>query len=181
MSEYKLAKYNENARYEIIGRIIDGVQVESYILRDRHNGCHIVMNKSEVNTNALAKNIYNCTGQLYNGKIIIKGINCKLNQLDKFDTSGNRLIKTKTRTMKNEKPTMRIIGKVLEGRNIVSYVLNYKDGDEVRTIVVDKETVVKLASNGKIINATTQRLGDKIILRGNQECDQLSKLPIYRM
>lgn len=174
-------KYNTNAQYEIIGRIVDGVQVISYILNDRTSGKHVIMNKSDVDKHAINKNIYNCIGQWYNDKILIKGINCKLNQLDKFDRNGNRIEKAGTKSRDKIVPTILIIGRVIDGRNLVSYVLKYKDGNNLRTATVDKEKVVKLASEGKIINVTTQKLGDKTILRSTQEHSQLSKLPLYRV
>ncbi|MBO5388302.1 MAG: hypothetical protein J6A59_09210 [Lachnospiraceae bacterium] len=173
-------KYNTNAQYEIIGRVVDGVQVISYILRDRNSGKHLIMNKSDVDQHAINKNIYNCIGQWYNNKILIKGINCKLNQLDKFDKNGNRIEKVEAKSKCKVVPTILIVGRVIDGRNIVSYVLKYKDGNSLKTATVDKETVVKLASEGKIINVTTQKLGDKIILRSTQEHSQLSKLPLYK-
>lgn len=171
-------KYNINARYEITGRIVDGVKVIGYILLNRLNNQKEIRYTNDVKSLAINKNIYNCSAQVYDGKIILKGINCKLSQLDKYDINGNKIDKQIKNNKKQNKPNIMIVGRIMDNRNIIAYVVKYIKDSQVREISLEKDKVIELASKGKIINATTQMLDGKIILRGLG--DNLSKLPLHK-
>lgn len=168
--------YNFGARYEILGRVTEGTTVCGYVIKDRSNGNVEFMDKGKVESLALKKNVYNCTAQVYRDIINLKGINCKLNQLPKFDVNGNRINKV-VPTSKKVVADLKIIGKITNGRYISDYVVISKDNPS-KKMKLPREIVLKLAEEGRIMNAKSQVCGNTIVLRGDMG-QNLSELKVY--
>lgn len=168
--------YNFCAQYEIIGRVLNGTSVISYILKDRRSLKNESVNKDIVEQLALSKQIYNCRAQTYKNIVNLKGIGCKLSKLPRYDKDCN-LIEETDKIIKKQNPDLQIIGKMLEGRIITNYVIISVD-DKSNKMVVPKDTVIQLAKDGRIINAKVQMNNGDLMLRGISG-DNLAKLATY--
>lgn len=156
--------------YRIEGRYMRGTTVTDYYLIDQNGNKHR-MSKDEVGRLALNKQIVNCVAQQYGGQIVMKGLNCKLNQLPILrDNDPNIVIVNNPSRFTTLLITMRII----QNRRVVGYVLRDYAGNEQ---CVQKEQVISLAATGKVSNARVQRSQGKSILRG-VNCN-LAELPAY--
>lgn len=167
--------YNIGARYEIIGRVTSGTAVVAYTLRDKISGLICQMEKGIVEQLALNKQIYNCNAQLYGNIVNLKGINCKLSQLPKFDNKGNAIDENKNK--RKNTADLKLVGKVPCGRLISDYiVISVYEPD--KTMKIPRETVIKLAQEGRIINAKSQMNGEEAMLRGTAGVN-LAQLKTY--
>lgn len=159
MSNY----YNIGAKYEIVGRITNSTSVVAYMLSDKQTGQLIPMEKGMVEQLALSKNIYNCTAQLYNNLVNLKGINCQLSKLPKYDINGTLLDDEKTKS--KIVADIKIVGKIQNGKSITHYVVIILN-NPTKTYTIDKERIKELALNGRIINAKCQMNNGETLLRG---------------
>lgn len=158
--------YNVGAVYEIIGRVVNGTYVSAYILRDRRNQQIQPINKSIVEQLALNKQIYNCQAQVYDKIVNLKGINCKLSKLPKYDNNGNIIEEKKNDSQAKKKADLQIIGKVLDGRRVKSYVI-CSIADKSKKITLSRTDTLKLVDSGRVLNAKVQRNAGSIVLRGD--------------
>lgn len=173
MSNY----YNIGARYEVIGRITEKTSVIAYMIKDKHSSDKpYPMEKYMVEQLALNKQIYNCSAQLYNNIVNLKGINCKLSQLPRYDRLGNRIVDD-SKNKKKVIADLELVGKIQKGRAISDYVLVSLANPEKR-FKLPREMVIKLAKEGRIVNAKSQKNGNDIMLRA-AEGFNLSQLKTY--
>lgn len=170
--------YNIGAQYEIIGRIQSGTTVKYYIIKDRTDDTEHKMEKAVVEQLALNKQIYNCQAQIYGDLVNLKGINCKLSQLPKYDDDCNVLDESDKPKKKKVVKDIRIVGKVHCGKNITDYVV-VCISDPEKLFKVPKDTVLQLAKDGRIVNAKVQYNNGVLILRGTEK-DSLSNLTQYK-
>lgn len=156
--------YNVGAGYEIIGRVLQGTTVIAYILQNKANGTIGTMEKGIVEQLALNKQIYNCTAQIYNGIVNLKGINCKLSKLPKYDMNCNRVEDTSNQK-KKLRADLKLVGKVQSGRVISDYIVSsiYEPN---KLMKLPRDTVIKLAQEGRLVNAKSQMNGNEAMLRG---------------
>lgn len=169
--------YNIGARYEIIGRVTERTSVIAYIIKDNHSGGNIYpMEKSMVEQLALNKQIYNCTGQIYGNIINLKGINCKLNQLPRYDRLGNKVI-DENKGKRKVTADLELVGKVQKGRVITDYILISLTNPD-KPFKLPRDMVLKLAQEGRVVNAKSQKNGEEIMLRG-VEGFNLAQLKTY--
>lgn len=156
--------YNVGARYEIIGRIPKGTHIAGYVLKDKTLNTMHTMDKGIVEQLALNKQIYNCTGQIYNNIVNIKGINCKLSKMPRFDWYGNRVCDVKIDT-RQEEADLKLVGKVTTGRTVSDYIVA-PISEPSKQMKIPKDMVVQLVQDGRIINAKCQFNGGEVMLRG---------------
>lgn len=161
--------------YRIVGRYMSGVKVLGYYLIDTELGTGKSVTKSDTEKLALSKQIINCTAQRYQGKILLKGVNIKLNTLPVVDVSKTQKLSAETPIKKPEKPGYAILARILEQKHVVGYVL-IDEKHEKRHISRDK--TIELASKGLVHNARVQMYHATPVLRG-VGCD-LSSLPGIR-
>lgn len=171
------AGYNLDAKYEIIGRIQSGTSVIAYMVRDMVEDSASIIEKSIVEQLALNKQIYNCNAQLYGNIVNMKGVNCKLNQLPKYNQKGN-LISEDKKPKNKVQADLKLIGKVQTGRIITDYIV-VAITDMSKKMKVPKETVIELAQEGRIVNARVQMNNGEMMLRGSYGVN-LSQLALYR-
>lgn len=173
MSNY----YNIGAKYEIVGRITNSTSVVAYMLSDKQTGQLIPMEKGIVEQLALNKNIYNCTAQIYNNLVNLKGINCQLSKLPKYRLDGAILDDEKS---KNKiEADLKLVGKIQEGKSITHYVVAIIN-NPTKVYKVDKERIKELALNGRIINAKCQMNNGEALLRGAKGYT-ISQLKTYKV
>lgn len=173
MSRY----FNIGAKYEIVGRITKGTSVEAYMLRDRQKNVLHKIEKGIVEQLALQKQIYNCNAQVYNNIVNLKGINCKISQLPKYDENGNKIV---NRIIPRKRMTadLQLVGKVLCGRGISDYIV-VSLNDPSKKMKLPRDLVLQLAQEGRLVNAKSQMNGTDIILRGTAG-ENLSNLNTYQ-
>lgn len=155
--------YNIGARYAIAGRILKGTTVIAYVMHDKILGQYSPLEKSLVEQLALNKQIYNCSAQIYGDIVNLKGINCKLSQLPKYNPDGT-LVDDSDKIKKKVVPDLKLVGKVHTGRTVTSYImiaLNEPD----KLMKIPKDAVIKLAQEGRIINAKSQMNGKDALIR----------------
>lgn len=169
--------YNFGAIYELVGRVTQGTSVVAYMVRNRTDGSLVKIEKNIIEQLALNKQIYNCTAQVYGSIVNLKGINCKLNQLPKYDVNGTA-ISTSVKNNKAQDADLKLVGKVVNGRTISDYiVININEPDNKMRL--PRDMVIKLTQNGRIINAKSQMNGKDYILRGTNG-ENLCKLKTYQ-
>jgi len=169
---------NIGAQYEIIGRIQEGVKVTHYVIKDRTTDTNKKMEKAVVEQLALNKQIYNCQAQIYGDIVNLKGINCKISKLQKYDNDLNPIIETEKQRKKKVPKDLRLIGKVQNGKFISDYIVA-SVADPNMTCKLPKDTVLQLAQEGRIVNAKVQYNNGTLILRGTER-ESLSSLTQYR-
>lgn len=174
---YKDNSYNIGAKYEIIGRIQHGTQVIAYKIKNRTDESECLFDKAIVEELALNKQIYNCKAQVYNNLVNLKGINCKLNKLPRYNEDGAPIIEDDYNTKKKVEADLTLIGKVQSGRTVSDYVLA-PISDFSKKMKVPKDLVIQLAQDGRIINAKVQMNNGKPILRGTNGVS-LAQLALY--
>ena len=164
-------------KYMAIGRYVEGVNVLGYVLRDMNNGTTGLVRRSEVEKLALDKMIGNIAAQVYNGKVIMKGQDCKLSELPNYDSEGT-ILDTRLKGCGNSEEIM-LSARILDGKSTIGYTVSLVcNGVTVDNKQVTREKAIKLARNGYIANARVQMSNGKPILRG-MNCD-LAQLPILR-
>ena len=167
--------YNIGARYELVGRVTKGTSVVAYIVKDKATNKISQMEKGVVEQLALNKQIYNCNAQIYNNLVNLKGINCRLNQLPKYDNYGQKLGTDDNK--KQASADLKLIGKIQCGREVQEYVVIYVDDPENK-MKIPRDMVLRLAQEGRIINAKSQMNGNSIMLRGTSG-NNLAHLEVY--
>jgi hypothetical protein len=171
-----MSYYNICAKYEIIGRIVNGTKVTAYMLEDRIDNSIFSMEKAIVEQLALNKQIYNCRAQVYDNLVNLKGINCKLSKLHKYNANGTLADDEQKRKAKVVADLI-LIGKIAECRITTDYVVSTINSPDV-TMKIPKETVLQLALEGRFKNAKVQMNGNELLLRGKGGTN-LNKLTTY--
>lgn len=172
------AMINNEARLIAIGRYVHGVNVLGYMIKDIENNTSQLLPRSEVEDLAIHKKICNVTAQIYDGKVLIKGINCKLSSLPVYDDKG-KLIDTKYKKEGLQEGLI-VISRILKGKFTVGYTLALlTNGIKCGEKRLSKSDVIKLAEKGKIINLRVQKYNGKHVLRG-VNCE-LAKLPSVQL
>ena len=170
--------YNVGARYAVIGRVTNGTSVLAYVVKDAQMPGKIYpMKKDVVEELALKKQIYNCSAQLYAGIVNMKGINCKLSRLPRYDMQCNRIPeKTKEEKPTKSKADLILVAKIQNGRSIIAYIIKKAEDDTSNGKRISKQDVLKLARDGRLVNAKCQMNNDKLMLRAAPGYS-LSELP----
>lgn len=178
-SEMSYVNYNILGKYEIIGRVPNGTSIVAYTLMNRLSGKLEIFPKELVEQLALDKQIYNANAQLYNNIVNLRGINCKLSKLPKYNANGTLYEESLTKK-KDISPIFRIVGRV-QGANTTTkaYILEYRtrSGETTRS-KLDRDKVLELARDGYIVNAKAQLNSGRLMLRGIDE--DLAALKTFR-
>lgn len=163
-----------SARLIAIGRYTEGVNVLGYIIKDLSTGESKLLPRADVEKLALDKKICNITAQVYCGKILIKGIDCKLSSLPNYDSKGRLIDKTENVNRKQE--GLMVTARIMNGKSTTGYVLALlTNGAKCGEKRLSKDKVIQLAEDGHIMNLRVQKSNGKYVLRG-VNCE-LAKLP----
>lgn len=155
---------NIGARYKIIGRITNGTSVIAYVVEDALNKTVYPLEKGVIEQLALNKQIYNCTAQVYGNIVNLRGIDCKLNQMPRYDENLKPIVNKKV--PKRVSADLKIVGKMQKGRVIEYYVLESLTEPNKPKFKMSRDNVITLAKQGRIINAKCQNNKNETMLRG---------------
>lgn len=159
--------------YTAIGRCKNSVKVSGFILKSLLDNSVRFFTRQEVEKLALNKAINNIMAQEYEGKIILKGINCKIRKLPEFSADGIRISDKQM-----SKVYRVIVARVLKGKATIYYLINtIQDGVIIESSQVERKEVIRLAKDKQLDNARVQMSQGKAVLRGIN-CD-LTRLPTY--
>ena len=146
-------------RFSIVARYMNGRTVNGYKLLNLSTNRECKVTKDQLCFLVGRKCVYNCYGQLYEDKVILRGIGgASLDKLPVINESTKKL----SNEEKIHKP-YRIISCLVNGRNTVGYELVNKEGETKR---VSRKQVMELAEVGLIENARVQQSNGERILRG---------------
>lgn len=159
-------------KYTIIGRKKSGTFVVGYVLRNNETGATGVMSRDDVYTLAFNNLISDVSIQEYNGKITMRGTKTKISELPVYDDNGS-IVKS---TQPGNVNILALTGKVMSGKNVIGYrITAYTNGKAAGSKVVNRDTVMRLAKDGKIYGVRYQMSNGVDILRGVEY--SISKLP----
>lgn len=84
---------NYTADYKVIGRLKDGRNVTGYLITPVYGGKPKVITKGAFEQLAVNKCIMNCSAQIYNGGVNLRGIGIKLIELPEYKRNGNKVVR----------------------------------------------------------------------------------------
>lgn len=159
----------KRVQYQIVGRYMSGKEVTAYHLQSIDTGKAGKYTREQVAFLVGRDQVTNCTGQLYQDKLILRGNGMSLDDLpvqyDDGDTrNAEKLGKIRRGTSLPEAmEQFLIVGTIKSGRNTVGYVIQ-NAGCGIKKI--KRQQVIELAQQGKIGNARVQMYNGKPLLRG---------------
>lgn len=166
--------------YQIVGRYMNGSEVTGYHLQSMETGKQGKYTKEQTIFLVGRGQVTNCSGQIYQDKVILRGVGVSLEDLPVKQENGS-LSRTdligKVRKGTSSEDAMiqaMVVGSIVDGRNVVGYILKNAGGG---TIKAPRDRVIELARNGRIGNMRVQQSNGKDIIRGVGV--DLGKLPQY--
>lgn len=169
----------KRVQYQIVGRYMDGKEVTGYHLQSIETGKSGRYTKEQVIYLVGRDQVTNCTGQIYQDKVLLRGNGMSFEDLPIQQENGtlkNTESIGKVRRGTEAADAMNqfmIIGTVKDGRNTVGYIVRNAGNGTNR---VRRDQVIELATAGKIGNARVQTYNGKLLLRG-VGCN-LDELPV---
>lgn len=155
--------------YQIVGRYMDGKEVTGYHLQCLSNSKSARYTKDQVCFLVGRGQVTNCSGQLYQDKVLLRGVGMSLEDLPVQQEDG-RLSRTdsvgKVRrgaTAADVMTQLMLSKAIVSGRNVIGYVVTNAGGG---TNNASRAQILELAKNGRIGNARYQESNGKPILRG---------------
>lgn len=154
--------------YQIVGRYMAGREVTAYHLVS-DNGKSGKYSREQVVFLAGRGQITNCSGQLGNDNVILRGVGISLEELPvqkedgTMSKTGNVGHIRRGASSEDVMTQVLIIGTITQGRQTVGYTLRNSGG---ATKDIPRNEVFALAKQGKIGNARVQSSNGKYILRG---------------
>ena len=170
----------KRVQYQIVARQMAGKEVTGYYLQSMETGKQGFYTKEQIAYLVGRDQITNCTGQIYQDKLLLRGTTVSLddlpivnanNELRNADGLGRIKRGTSAEEAINQ---LNIVGLVTKGRNTLGYILQ---NSAKATQAVKRETVLIMARDGKIGNARTQMYKGQMILKGINV--DISALPKY--
>lgn len=155
--------------YQIVGRYMDGKEVTGYHLQSIETGKAGKYTKEQVIYLVGRDQITNCTGQIYQDKVILRGNGMSLDDLPvQFESGKIKNTEQQGKIRRNEQigqtmEKLMIIGSIKKGKFTVGYVIKNAGG---ATKEIGREDLLRLAQDGKIGNARVQNYDGKLLLRG---------------
>lgn len=166
--------------YQIVGRYMNGSEVTGYHLQSMETGKQGKYTKEQTIFLVGRGQVTNCSGQIYQDKVILRGIGVSLEDLPVKQENGG-LTRTdligKVRKGTSSSDAMiqaMVIGSIVDGRNVIGYVLRNAGGGVIKA---PRDRVLQLAKAGRIGNMRAQTSNGKDILRGVGI--NLNELPQY--
>ncbi len=160
---------NNKESYTIVGRYMNGREVSGYhIVGGLEQSGRRITRELLIHLVSRGK-IDNCTIQVYNNDIILRGKGISLNDLPIFDEKAGELrntgnlgeVKTKTSTDKLEQ--VMITARIMINNKCVGYEVTNVGGVTKR---ISRRDVLTLAGDKRIGNARTQQYNGKTLIRG---------------
>lgn len=159
----------KRTEYQIVGRYMSGKEVVGYHLQSIDTGKSGRYTKEQVCWLVGRDQITNCTGQIYQDKVLLRGKGMSLEDLPvQYDDGDTRNMEQlgkirKGTSVPNAMEQFMIVGTIKSGRNTVGYVVQ-NAGCGIKKL--KRQQVIELASAGKIGNARVQNYNGNVLLRG---------------
>ena len=151
-------------KYVLTGRYMNGTEVTAYHTVSHLNGDRKKVTREQFIFMLGRGDIVNCTGQLYNDQVIIRGGNgVNIGELPIFDERSGSIRRSEEVT--NVKPRNGDMAQVLGQMTLTARLMNGRDniGFEVKNhggqvIRLPREKIIELADKKLITNAVVQNL-----------------------
>lgn len=170
--------------YQIVGRYMDGKEVTGYHLMDLSTGNHRKYTKEQVAFLIGRGQVTNCTGRIYQDKVLLEGVGMSLNDLP-VQKEGGELTRTdsigkiRRGTSAGDAMSQVMIQSVIvhddDSRRVIGYVATNAGGAQAN---LSRGKVLELAKSGRVGNARVQESNGRILLRGVGV--NLSSLPVVK-
>ena len=155
--------------YQIVGRYMSGSEVTGYHLQSMEAGKSGKFTREQVCFLVGRGQITNCSGQIHQDKVLLRGVGISLDSLP-VQMEDGRLTRTegvgkiRRNTSAADAMTQAMIThSIVNGRNVVGYMLRNAGGGNIK---LPRDKVMELAKAGRIGNARYQESNGKPILRG---------------
>lgn len=155
--------------YQIVGRYMDGKEVTGYHLQCLSNGKNDKYTKEQVCFLVGRGQVSNCSGQIYQDKVLLRGVGISLEDLPVQQEKGG-ISRTdgvgKVRKGASAADVMTqfmLTHAIVSGRNTIGYIVSNAGGG---TAKISRAQLLELAKAGRIGNARYQESNGKPILRG---------------
>ena len=148
---------------------MDGKEVVGYHLHSLDSGKSGRYTREQVVFLVGKGQVTNCSGQIYQDKVLLRGVGMSLDDLPVQQEDGglsrtSSIGRVRRGTSAADAMTqLLIVGTVRSGRETVGYIVQNSGGAQKR---VSKADIYKLASAGRIGNARVQNYNGRVILRG---------------
>ena len=170
----------KRTEYQIVGRYMDGKEVTAYHLQSLESGKSGRYTKEQVCYLVGRGQVTNCSGQIYQDKVLLRGVGISLEDLPVQQEDG-KLSRTdgvghvrRGATAADAMTQVMLVGVIVNGRNVVGYVVQNAGGGQSR---ISREDLLAQAKAGRVGNARVQMYNGQVILKG-VNCD-LKSLPRY--
>ena len=155
--------------YQIVGRYMNGKEVTGYHLQSLETGKSGKYTREQVCYLVGRGQVTNCEGQIYQDKVLLRGVGMSLDSLPVQQEDGE-LSRTdsvghirKNTTAADAMTQLMLTAAIVSGRNVVGYVVSNSGGASKN---VSRADVIKLASENRLGNAKVQNYNGQLILRG---------------
>lgn len=159
----------KRVEYQIVGRYMDGKEVTAYHLQSIDTGKSGRYSREQIAYLVGRGQVTNCSGQIYQDKVLFRGVGCSLDDLPVQQENGklSRLDGVghvrKGTSGEDAMTQLMIAGRVVDGKRVLGYVVK-NAGNKLATVT--RERLLDLATRGKIGNARVQQYEGKPILKG---------------
>ena len=159
----------KRTEYQIVGRYMDGPEVVAYHLQCLEQDKSGRYTKDQVYYLVGREQVTNCTGQIYQDKVLLKGKGINLSDLPIIGEDGSlkntdAIGKVRKGTSAVDAVNQFMIVKVIkQGRYAVEYIIQNAGGGTKR---VSRPQLIEAARAGKIGNARVQTYNGEDVLRG---------------
>lgn len=168
---------NKRTMYQIVGRYMDGKEAVAYQLQSIDSDKSAQFTREQVCYLVGRDQVTNCEGQLYNGKVLLRGKgvnfdNLPTKQIDgEFKNTESLGRIRKDATAEQVMNQFMLIGTMKQGNNTIGYIVKNAGNATKR---LSRAKILELAEQGRIGNARVQRYNGQLLLRGvNCNIDEL--------
>ena len=161
--------------YQIVGRQMAGKEATGYYIQSSEDGREKLLTREQIIYLVGRGQITNCTGQIYQDKVLLRGESISLESLPVIGDNGamrNLSRVPKGKTAQDLVNMIQITARIMDGRRAIGYMVKNYGGQEAKW---SRNKVLEFAQNNKIVKAKAQTHNGKIILKGHN-CD-LTALP----
>lgn len=158
--------------YQIVGRYMNGKEVTGYHLMNLNTNKNRRYTREQVAFLVGRGQVTNCSGRIYQDKLLLEGIGMSLNDLPVKQENGSlsrtdSIGKIRKGTTTAEAMTQVMLTHAIvhdnDTRKVLGYIAVNAGG---ATINLDKARVLTLAKEGRVGNARVQQYNGKLLLRG---------------
>ena len=169
----------QRIQYQMVGRYMNGKEVTGYHMQSMETGKAGRYTREQVIYLVGRDQVTNCTGQLYQDKVLLRGRGMNIEDLPVQYENGDfknteNIGKVRRGTSAADAMTQYMITKsITDGRRVVAYEVTNAGGAHKD---IPRDDLIRLAGEGRIGNARVQNYNGHVLLRGvNCNLDDLPK------